>query len=196
MGFDFIKRNQALKHLFVNYNAPNRRVILFNKLKKTINKKNKILNLGCGTCLLDECFKNNGYLIDSIDIYDGSLSDSIIPTIYDGKKIPAKKKQYDLALILSVLHHVNDKKEIIKETKRVAKSIIIQEDIIERGFKRDVFSVFDNFINLDFNLNQNNYYSLQEWKDFFKANNVELKSVEITKRPFNINQATFYLKCN
>ncbi|MFA5361073.1 MAG: methyltransferase domain-containing protein [archaeon] len=193
MSFLFIKNNSFLKNVFVNYLRPNRRKRDYTILKKNLNKKEKILNLGAGTCLLDEIFLKKGFLIDSMDIYDGSMSELVKPVIYDGKKIPSKNNNYHSILLLSVLHHVRTQEDLLDEAKRVAKKIIIQEDVFEGNYKKFLFSVFDNLINLDFNLNQNYYNSVTEWEKIFKEHGLLISSINIRKRFLGINQATFVL---
>ena len=85
MGFEFFKKNKLLRNVFVKYNNPKNRVNVFNNLKKHFKKSDKILNLGCGTCLFDEHIILQGYNVTSVDIYESSLSDLVKPIVYDGK---------------------------------------------------------------------------------------------------------------
>lgn len=194
MGFEFIKRNTLLRKAFVKYNNPKNRVNVFDNLKKHFKKSDKILNLGCGTCLFDEHAILQGHNVTSIDIYESSLSDLVKPIVYDGKKIPAKNKEYNVTLLLSILHHVDHQDELIKEVKRVSKKIIIQEDMVPTKMRKVLFSLFDNLINLDFCVKTNNYHSLEEWKQIFKKNGLKLKSMTLKKSYFFVKQATFVLE--
>lgn len=194
MSFKFIKNNNILKKIFVSLSTPTSGVFVFNELKKNFKKSDKILNLGCGTCLFDSHAISNGYNVTSIDIYDGSLIDSVTPIVYDGKKIPLKRKHTDITLLISVLHHVDEQKELMNEAKRVSKKIIIQEDLVSGKFKRKIYSLLDNLMNLELSVKDNNYHSLEEWKNIFKQNGLSLKSVNLKKGYFLVNQAVFILE--
>lgn len=194
MGFQIFKNDSVLCELFVKYNNPSNKINVFNGLKSNLKKSDKILNIGCGTCLLDEYMVDKGYNVFSIDVYNGTLSNKINPVVYDGKKIPSKNGFYDAALMLSILHHVSDQKKLIKEAKRVAKKIIIQEDIVSGEFFINLHSIFDNFINLDFSLQKNKYHSINEWVEIFDKCGLKVKSINKKKSYIFLNQATFILE--
>jgi ubiquinone/menaquinone biosynthesis C-methylase UbiE len=194
VGFQVFKSNPILRNLFVKYNNPSNRVSVFNSLKTNLKKSDKIINIGCGTCLLDEYLAESGYNVSSIDIYDGALSEKIVPIVYDGEKIPSKSGEYDIALMLSILHHVPNQKKLIKEAKRTAKRIIIQEDIVSGEIFTGMHSVFDNFINLDFSLQKNQYHSIDEWVEIFTKCGLKVKSIDKKKSYLFLEQATFVLE--
>lgn len=194
MGFKVFKKNNFLKKIFVACTKYSNGSSIFNELKENFRKSDKILSLGCGTCLLDECAILQGYNVLSMDIYDGSLTDLVIPIVYDGKRIPVENKTSDVTLLLSVLHHVKHQNELLKEVKRVSKKVIIQEDLGSGKIRNKLYSIFDNLINLDFSIQGNNYHSLDEWKDIFKRNGFNLKKVYTKKGFFFINQAIFVLE--
>jgi ubiquinone/menaquinone biosynthesis C-methylase UbiE len=194
MSFKFIKNNNIFKKIFVFFSTPISGIFVFNELKNNFKKSDKILNLGCGTCLFDSHAISKGYNITSIDIYDGSLADTVSPIIYNGDKIPLKRKATDITLLISVLHHVNEQNKLINEAKRVSKKIIIQEDLVSGKFKRKMYSLIDNLMNLEFSIKNNNYHSFEEWKNIFKQNGLNLKSIRLKKGYFLINQGIFVLE--
>ena len=194
MSFKVIKNNSFLKKIVVTCTKYTNGVFVFNELKENFKKSDKILSLGCGTCLFDEHAILQGCNVTSIDIYDGSLSDSVTPIVYEGKKIPLKNKDSDVTLLLSVLHHLNHQNELLNEVKRVSKKIIIQEDLISSKLGIKLYSIFDNLLNLEISTQKNNYHSFNEWKDIFKKNGLNLQSVKMKKSYFLINQAIFILE--
>lgn len=194
MGFKVFKKNKLLKKIFVACTKYSNGIFVFNELKENFKESDKILSLGCGTCLFDEQAILKGHNVLSVDIYDGSLSDLVTPVVYDGKKIPLEEKSSDVTLLLSVLHHVNHQNELLEEVKRVSKRIIIQEDLVSSKIRRKLYSVLDNLMNLNFSIQNNNYHSLDEWKDIFKKNGFNLVKVDTKKSYFFINQAIFVLE--
>jgi hypothetical protein len=95
---------------------------------------------------------------------------------------------------MSVLHHVPDQKELLNEAVRVADRVIVQEDLVGGHKRKKAYSIFDNFINCDFNFNKNNYHSLEEWKQIFSELGLEICGKEKKKSYFVVDQAVFVLK--
>jgi len=193
VSFKIVKNNNFLKKIFVTCTKHTNGISVFNELRENFKKSDKILSLGCGTCLFDEHAILQGHEITSIDIYNGSLSDLVTPIVYDGKKIPLKNKDSDVTLLLSVLHHLNHQNELLLEAKRVSKKIIIQEDLVSSKIGIKLYSIFDNILNLEISTQKNNYHSFNEWKDIFKRNGLNLQSVKMKKGYFFINQVLFVL---
>ncbi|MFH1971104.1 MAG: methyltransferase domain-containing protein [Patescibacteria group bacterium] len=103
--------------------------------------------------------------------------------IYNKKKIPYKDNSFDVALILTVLHHTPDPIKIIKEAKRVAKRIIIVEDVYENNFQKLLTFVVDSIINFEFFKHPHSNKSDNEWIQLFK--NMGLKLLHKKKKRFD-----------
>lgn len=94
-------------------------------------KKQNILDLGCGTGNYTKIFLEQGHRSTPVDVVDLSFSPNVQPIIYDGKTLPFKDQSFDLCYICTVLHHATNPEQIIKEAARVAKQIIIVEDVYD-----------------------------------------------------------------
>jgi len=160
---------------------------------KYLDKKEKILDLGCGSCHLTKLLIKNGYNVTPIDVENLSAKD-IQPIIYNGYDLPFKDNAFDLALILTVLHHAKNFKTVIKEAKRVSKRIIVIEDIYRNNLQKFLIYFFDSLFNLEFFNHPHNNLSDKEWKQVFIDQNLTLEDAQYHKINFFCTQATYCLR--
>lgn len=98
-----------------------------------IKRGSKILDLGCGSGIVGNKFKNFFQAeVIGVDIIDKRIL-PLLFEIIDGEHLPFPDKYFDVVLINYVLHHTKDPRILLMEAKRVGKRIIIFEDLPE-GF--------------------------------------------------------------
>ena len=99
------------------------------QIKDFVLPGENILDLGCGSGIFGKNLKEKLKVkVFGLDIVDERVF-KIPFQKFDGKKIPFPENSFDTVLISFVLHHTENPKEILKEAKRVAKKIIIFEDL-------------------------------------------------------------------
>jgi len=141
-----------------------------------IKEKEKILDLGCGSGILAKKLKEKLKVeILGIDVTDKRI-EKIPFQKFDGKKIPFKENSFETILISFVLHHTQNPIEILKEAKRVAKKIIVFEDLPENTLGRircylHLHSWKFLFKNTSLNFN---FLKEKEWEKVFKNLNLKL----------------------
>lgn len=141
----------------------------------------KILDFGAGAGQIagniSQHFKVDLSLVDIIDYNQTKLK----LTLFDGKHLPFKNDSFDLVLVIFVLHHSVNQKEILNEVKRVANKIIIIEDTPKNHLERKLWHFWDWLLNLGHDV-QMTYTAKKdaEWLTVFK----ELKFKIIKKRNF------------
>ncbi|MCB9813299.1 MAG: methyltransferase domain-containing protein [Pseudomonadales bacterium] len=143
----------------------------YNHVKDFIKKSDKILDVGLGSGTFSSYLKNKNYKMFSVDVVNMSLYKDIQPTIYNGKKLPYKDDEFDIALLISVLHHCGKNKqnlEVLKETMRVSKRVIIIEDSFRNELERKVVSAMDQFANWEFW--KHPYLTNNQWFKFINRN--------------------------
>lgn len=89
----------------------------------------KVLDVGAAFGFYEKPITTRGHTFTGLDVYrpKGGLSDIVV---YDGVKIPFPDQHFDVAIIVTVLHHVHDTDALMKEVWRVTKSrVIIVEDV-------------------------------------------------------------------
>ncbi len=149
-------------------------VIIISRIKNHLVKKTKILDIGCGIGLLSLAIKRKGYDLTAIDVHNISLVKNINPMIYDGKNLPFGDDAYDTALFITVLHHTPNPEHLITEATRVAKRIIIVEDIYENAFQKYATYIMDSIVNLEFFGHPHTNKDEKEWMNLFKRNKLKL----------------------
>jgi SAM-dependent methyltransferase len=156
-----------------------------------IKNGEKVLDLGCGSGILAKTLKEKfNVKILGLDIKDRRIF-KIPFQIYDGERIPFPDDFFNSVLISFVLHHTKDPISILKEAKRVAKRIIIFEDLPE-GFFGKIYC-FLHWIswNLFFEKSSKfNFHREKDWEEIFK--NLGLKI--ISKKDFLIKRKFFVLE--
>lgn len=165
------------------------------ELEKYLDKKDSIVDIGAGTCNIDEILREKNFNVNPIDIGNSSFVDHINPLIYDGRKIPFSDDAFSAALIITVLHHAPQNEKIIEEARRVSKKIIIIEDIYSGAIHKYITFFMDSLINFEFLGHPHSNRSDKEWRDLFLKMGLKLKDATYRKSAFPfIRHATYYLE--
>ena len=143
-----------------------------------LGKKNKILDIGCGFCTLTKKLSAKGFKVTSIDIKNKSIFPEIIPTIYDGKKIPFHNRSFDTSLLITVLHHTPNPKRILIEAKRVSSKIIVMEDIFTNPIQKYLTMIMDSLLNFEFLNHPHSNKSDRDWRKLFRQLGLKIKTTE------------------
>ncbi len=167
---------------------------LISKIKPFLNKEDHILDIGAGTCNVSEILLGEGYNIVPLDIQDLSFVDDIKPILYDGNKIPFNDNKFDLALIVTVLHHTPHPEKIIREARRVSKRIIIIEDIYTNIFHKYLTYFFDSLVNLEFIGHPHTNKNDKQWRAVFNKFGLKLVEARYSRFLIVFFNATYHLK--
>ena len=143
-----------------------------------LGKKNKILDIGCGFCSVTQKLSAKGFKVTSLDIKNSSIFPEIIPTIYNGKKIPFHNRSFDTSLLITVLHHTSNPKRILIEAKRVSPKIIVMEDIFTNPIQKYLTFVVDSILNFEFLNHPHTNKSDQDWRKLFKQLSLRVMKTE------------------
>lgn len=163
------------------------------RLLKFYDKKQSLLDVGSGNCALNILLKKEGINVKGLDIVNKSAFRQETPIIYDGYKLPFKDNEFDVVQIITVLHHVKDPINIVKEAKRVGKRIIIMEDIYENVFQKYVTWIADSINNWEFIGHPHTNKTDEEWKKIFNKNNLTVTHSEYYNFLLFFKQVTYVL---
>ncbi len=152
-----------------------------------------ILDVGCGDGAIAKLIKNKNkeIKIDGIDVMERPSS-SISIELYDGENIPYNNNSFDCTILIDVLHHVKNIKQLLTEAKRVSKKfILIKDHQYKSNFDLNVLKFMDYVGNKPHNvIIEYNFLNEAEWNYMF--NDLGLKVIKKKTKlplypfPFNI----------
>ena len=127
----------------------------------------RLLDIGSGVGNLAKVLIEKGYAVTTCDIKNISLFEEIQPIIIKDK-LPFEDKSFTTSMLITVLHHTKNPKEILKEAKRVSDRIIIMEDTYKTTVQRFLTLFMDSLVNLEFVGHPHTNKSEEEWEETFK----------------------------
>lgn len=182
-----------LKNLHHKYVFLRRINVLSTLITQQIPNNFNILDIGCGDGTISKMIleKEKTITISGIDVF--ARETCAIPfKLFDGKTIPFADNEFDASILVDVLHHTNNIKDLLSEAYRVSHQYVILKDhhyknVLDFGIlcfmdwignkPYKVKSIY-NFKNLDF------------WETTFKELGFEIvtlnKRIPIYPFPFNL----------
>ncbi|MDO8639312.1 MAG: class I SAM-dependent methyltransferase, partial [bacterium] len=172
--------------------------ILGEECEPFIKAGSRIIDIGCGSGTVVKLFKD----FFKTEVIGADVKDNrVYPVpfkLINGQNLPFTDNYFDVALIIFVLHHIKDFQALLGEAKRVAKTIIIYEDIPEGFLAKLVCSIHIFFSSRNkLYPSVSNLYSFktrQQWRDIFNFLGLSVISEKRMKRPFPFKQFQFVLQ--
>jgi len=149
------------------------------KIQRSYGKK--CLDIGSGSGRFAKFLWSKGHNVNAIDVVNKSEHPEIDLTIFDGKSIPFKDKEFETSILMFVLHHTDYTKELLKECIRVtSKRIIIGEDIMVNTLDRILGNI--HLGTSPWSKSRNGFKTDKGWQRLFVKNNLKLvKTVTISR---------------
>ena len=148
---------------------------IYAKIEKYIYGK-KILDIGTGVGGIAAFLVKKGYEVKSVDVDDVSCFKEFPTKVYDGKNMPYEDNSFDTALIIHVLHHCEDRIQVLREALRTSKRVIFIEDTYINRFEWLVVSLNDMLGNNEFYSHK--YGTLKEWREIIKKEGCKIIAEE------------------
>lgn len=159
-----------------------------------LKKDELILDIGPASCTVTEALIDQGLRVFPLDVENFSIVDTVLPTLYDGDRMPFSDNQFDTSLILFVLHHTPDPAKVLAEAMRVSKKIIILEDIVTSPAHKSLTAAFDSLINLEFFDQPHTNKSDKEWRTIFENLGLRLLTQEYMSSSVIMRHALYFLE--
>ena len=160
--------DHGLLHRLWNWSKVQRAEDIVAYIKEFLEPKRSIIDIGAGCCHVSNILLRNGYHVSPVDIADNSWTPDVSPVIYDGRHLPYADDTFDIALLLAVLHHTPNPDLVLLEAKRVAKNVIILEDIYRDTVNRYVTYWSDSIGNLEFRGHPHTNKTDRDWRKTFE----------------------------
>ncbi len=151
---------------------------IIRKFDDYLNKDDKILDIGSGTCNICELLREDGYSVTPVDVQNLSFVDGLNPKIYDGETLPYEDKQFDVAIMILIRHHALNPEKVLAEATRVAKRVIVMEEIYSNDFQKYFTYFVDSVENLDFFSNPHSNKHDVEWQDCLRDLGMKIERVD------------------
>ncbi|HSW99441.1 MAG TPA: class I SAM-dependent methyltransferase [Patescibacteria group bacterium] len=168
-------RNHESTRKFIYQQGEARAKDTVNHFISYLKPKETLLDVGSGMGNIALLLRRKGYPVTALDVDNLSFTPKIKPIIYNGHTMPFKDRQFDTALILTTLHHIHDPEEVLQESVRVAKRVIIIEDIYSSRARKYATFFMDSLLNLEFKGHPHSNKTDAAWHKLFKQ--MELKVV-------------------
>lgn len=159
-----------------------------------LHQDDKILDVGCGPGSVCSLLRRHGHDVAPLDVRDLSFSAEVRPILYDGCRMPFADAAFDVALLLTVLHHTPDPGATLREARRVARRLVIIEDIYSNWVQRWLTCFTDSLMNLEFSGHPHTNQSDAGWKSLFNDLGLILLAAQSHRFLLLFRQATYYLE--
>lgn len=169
----------------------------FGLVERHIEPRDKVLDLGAGTgWVAQRVAERKGCEVHLVDVLD--VNETELPLkIYDGRRIPYEDKSFDTTMLVFVLHHALNQKEILGEAARVTRRrIIIVEDTPRNLFELTVNKVCDTLGTFRHGFfDPHNYHRIEKWTEIFRELRLPLAHQQVISPffPFYYTKAVFVL---
>ena len=164
------------------------------ELTPHLTPREKILDIGAGNCVLCEALRDGGYRVTPLDLDNQSFLDDIEPVIYDGDRIPFDDDSFDVALLITVLHHATDPDALLTEARRVARKTVVIEEIYTNPPNRWATWLIDSLFNFEFFGHPRNNRTDRGWKEAFERQGLRLQVASYSRSLFVLHRVTYILE--
>jgi len=152
------------------------------------------IEIGSGPGSVLDVMRRQNYDIEGLDIRDTSYREDLRPTLYDGQVMPFCKHAYDTALLPTILHHTQDPESIIREAARIAKRVIIIEDVYDNRVMEWLTKRFDSLMNLEFFGHPHSNRSDKDWLATFERLGLSIHHKSVHRVEGIFKQAVYVLE--
>jgi ubiquinone/menaquinone biosynthesis C-methylase UbiE len=167
---------------------------LVRKIEAYAKPSDRILDIGGGMCVICRMLRERGYDVTPLDVADLSFEPDIRSVLYDGETIPFEDDSFDLALLITVLHHTPDPDSVLKEARRVAGRIVVVEDIYHNAWDQYLTYFADSALNLEFTGHPRTNRTDAGWREAFERLGLKVADAHEERSFLAFTHGAYYLK--
>jgi 2-polyprenyl-3-methyl-5-hydroxy-6-metoxy-1,4-benzoquinol methylase len=158
-----------------------------------LDTADRVLDVGAGNCILCRQLEQHGYNVVPVDRENLSFADEIVPVTYDGTTLPFSDDSFDVALLITMLHHVPDPEAVLAEVARVARRIIVIEEIYENLFEKYSTYVIDSLFNFEFFNHPHSNRTDAGWREAFGGLRLDVSAAVYSRSLGLLRRVTYIL---
>ena len=163
------------------------------EIRSHIHAAERVIDVGAGNCMLCRELRRLGYEVVPVDVQKRSFVDEIVPVVYDGSTLPFADDRFDVALLITVLHHAPDPDAVLGEARRVANRIVIIEEIYENVFEKYFTFAVDSVFNLEFFSHPRSNRSDAQWRKAFQCLGLDVSAAVYSRSLGFLRRVTYVL---
>ena len=141
-----------------------------------------VIDIGAGGCQVAARLVSRGLAVTAVDVHNWSVEPTVVPQWIDGVTLPFSDDAFAVALLITVLHHAADPERVLAEAARVARRVVVMEDIHDNQVQRVATMAMDSIVNLEFRGHPHGNRSDPEWRATFAR--LGLYVVSSSSKPF------------
>jgi len=154
----------------------------------------RVLEVGAGNCVLTEQLQRRGFEVVALDVENLSFIKSVVPILYDGARMPFADDSFDVALVVTVLHHCKDPNAVLAEAGRVARKVIVIEEIYENAFEKYCTYAIDSLFNFQFFGHPRSNKTDAGWRAAFGELQLGVKEAVYSRSIIVLRRVTYVLQ--
>lgn len=154
---------------------------ILRQLAPFLRSNEHILDVGSGIGDVTLAMQQAGNDVTALDVENLSCTPEVQPVLYDGHTMPFANKSFDTATIITTMHHATDPDRVLAESARVAKRLIIIEDIYHSTPHKYATYFMDSLLNLEFVGHPHSNKTDEQWKAAFTKLDLKLVAEQANK---------------
>jgi len=155
-----------------------------------------MLDIGSGNGVLCAELRERGFEVTALDVSNLSFSDRIKPVVYDGERMPFGDDSFDVGLLVTVLHHTRVPDRVLAEANRVAKRVIVIEEIYSNLIDKYLTYLVDSLFNLEFFGHPRTNRTDAGWREAFQRLGFMIVAAKYSRSILFLRRVTYVLERN
>jgi ubiquinone/menaquinone biosynthesis C-methylase UbiE len=189
---DLLRKIPPLRRLVYRIGA-GRAHDLVGRIGPYLRNDDRILDIGCGNGNITEVLRLQGREVVPVDVQDGSFVESVRPQVYDGTTLPFADREFDVGLLITVLHHTPDPERVLAEARRVCRRLVIVEDVYKNRLHKYFTFAMDSLVNLEFFGHPHTNKNDAAWRIAFDRLKLRVLDAKYQRSFLVFSHATYHL---
>ncbi len=144
---------------------------LAERIRPWLTQGERVLDIGSGHGLVATQLAPMAQ-VTAVDIRARAQRSGAQQTLFDGLRLPFATTAFDTAMLITVLHHAWQPDTLLAEAARVARRVIVIEDLVENRRERILTQVGDSWLNWQWRNHPHHNRSHSDWLAAYAKQNL------------------------